>query len=357
MGDAMTDDVRISVGLPGHPKTKKLRRRLKGEGCWSLVCLLLWTGKERWDGTLYGMTDEDIELAADWNGEPGAFVSALLEVRFLDGEPGLRAIHDWQEHNPYAASKGERIEKGKQAAAARWGNKKGRPAKVSDATGMPPACPPHATTIAEQCPPAPTPTQPLKAEAKATVRDKPAPTDAAFLAAWAMYPKRGGGNSRADALKSWNARVREGESEGVMMSGVVRYASYIAATGKERTEYVMQAVRFFGTGKHYQADWTPPADPIERKQPGKQLQGLMALEEMKNGLVSQRNHHGHPEIGGPRAGAPAIGGSAAGDRFGMAGGAGQRLALGHGNGRAEDSRGVLDLGPDSYFLAESSADA
>jgi len=161
----MTDDVRISVGLSGHHKTRKLKRRLGAAGCWSLVVLFLWTGSERWDGTLYGMTDEDIELAADWDGEPGAFVDSLIEVGFLEGEPGLRAIHDWQEHNPYAASKGQRIEKGKQAAAARWHGKP-RPMVNTDAVSMPSACREHSVSIAEQCPPAPAPSPTLHVEQK-----------------------------------------------------------------------------------------------------------------------------------------------------------------------------------------------
>lgn len=170
----MADDVRISVGLRNHRKTKRLRRQLGAGACWSLVCLFLYAGDERWTGDLSGMTDADIEEEAAWDGEPGAFVSALLEHRFLIGEPGARAIHDWQEHNPYAASKGQRIEKGKQAAAARWEKKNPAKSKGVDATSMPSACREHATTIAEQCPPAPAPapTQPLEAKAK-TKADAP----------------------------------------------------------------------------------------------------------------------------------------------------------------------------------------
>lgn len=146
----MSDDVRISVGLPNHPKTKKLKRRVGGDGCWSLIVLFLWVGAEKWDGDLSGMSDEDIELAAGWDGEPGALVAALLEVRFMVGDAFTRRIHEWQEHNPYAATKGQRIAKGKRAAEARWN-------KVKDATGMPEACSEHAASIAEQCPPAPAP--------------------------------------------------------------------------------------------------------------------------------------------------------------------------------------------------------
>src|SRR5690606_2951978 len=80
-----------------------------------LVCLFLWAAGNRPDGNLAGMTDEDIELAVDWTGVAGAFVSALAEVAFLDGEEGRRRIHDWDEHNPWASGAETRSEKG------RWG--------------------------------------------------------------------------------------------------------------------------------------------------------------------------------------------------------------------------------------------
>lgn len=124
----MADDARISTALPSHPKTKKLRRRLGDGGCWSLVCLFLWTASNRWDGSLADMSDEDIELAADWMGEPGALVKALIEVGFLDGEPGAYMIHDWHDHNPWAASRGQRQQAARDAAARKWG------AGSSDAT-------------------------------------------------------------------------------------------------------------------------------------------------------------------------------------------------------------------------------
>lgn len=116
-------DARIATGLPSHPKTKKLIRRIGESGAWRLVCLFLWTAANRPNGDLSGMSDEDIELAIDWNGEPGAFITAMLEVRFLDGEPGKRIIHDWAEHNPWAATASLRSEAGKKGAAARWEKK------------------------------------------------------------------------------------------------------------------------------------------------------------------------------------------------------------------------------------------
>lgn len=84
----MAIDARIAVGLPQHPKTKKLIKRLGQAAAWNLVCLILWAASSRSDGDLSGLSDEDIELAADWTGADGAFVAALLEVRFLDGQDG-----------------------------------------------------------------------------------------------------------------------------------------------------------------------------------------------------------------------------------------------------------------------------
>lgn len=166
----MTDDVRISVGLRRHRKTKRLKKLLGADGCWALVCLFLWAGEDRWTGDLSGLTDDDIETEADWDGEPGAFVTALVDVGFLIGEAGSRAIKDWQEHNPYAATKGQRIEKGKRAAAARWSK---------DAPSMPGACPEHAGTKPKQCPPAPAPTtqdQDQEQDQK-RARNAPSPAD------------------------------------------------------------------------------------------------------------------------------------------------------------------------------------
>jgi hypothetical protein len=107
-------DARISIGLPSHPKTKKLIRRVGEAGAWRLVCLFLWAAQTRPDGNLSGMTAEDIELAADWTGKNDEFVKALVEVGFLDGTDGEYRIHDWSEHNPWAAGAEARSEK------ARW---------------------------------------------------------------------------------------------------------------------------------------------------------------------------------------------------------------------------------------------
>lgn len=109
-------DARISTSLPQHPKTKKLARRLGPAGPLACIYLFLWAAANRSDGDLSGMSEEDIELAVDWAGDAGAFVATMVEVRFLDGQEGKYRIHDWTEHNPWAAGAEARSEKSRWAA-------------------------------------------------------------------------------------------------------------------------------------------------------------------------------------------------------------------------------------------------
>jgi hypothetical protein len=120
---ANATDARISVGLPGHPKTKKLARRLGAAGPLYCIYLFLWATANRSDGDLAGMTDEDIELAIDWTGEDFAFVRGMAEAGFLDGEEGQRRIHDWDEHNPWAAGAASRSQKAKWANLCKYQGK------------------------------------------------------------------------------------------------------------------------------------------------------------------------------------------------------------------------------------------
>ena len=85
-----------------------------------MVVLLLWVAANRSDGDLSGMSDEDIELASDWDGEEGAFIAALRRIRFVDGEQGSTVVHDWAEHQPWAAGAGARSLKAKWNAVKRF---------------------------------------------------------------------------------------------------------------------------------------------------------------------------------------------------------------------------------------------
>lgn len=108
-----------------------------------------------------------------------------------------------------------------------------------------------------------TPTVPPKAKPVAN----PYPND--FEAAWSAYPKRAGGNPKKSAFKAWTARRKQGVPAETMQAGAERYAAFIRAKGDERTEFVMQAQRFFGPNAEYDNDWSPPETRTPRRQDGR----------------------------------------------------------------------------------------
>lgn len=162
----MAADLRVNVGLPRTPKLRKLIRQLGPGAAWSLICLWAYAAEHRTDGDLAGMADDDIELAADWTGEPGEFVGALVALRWLDGEAGARQLHDWAVHQPWVAGAAERSEASRWAALCKRYGRAGAAARMPDyaartpdgADRMRPAPAPHAEREPSQCDPrAPSP--------------------------------------------------------------------------------------------------------------------------------------------------------------------------------------------------------
>lgn len=72
---------------------------------------------------------------------------------------------------------------------------------------------------------------------------------------WKAYPKRHGGNSRADAEKQYDARIREKVEPLTMLVGTIRYAAHCKAKNIIGTEFVMQARRFLGNARQYEEEW------------------------------------------------------------------------------------------------------
>ena len=106
-------DIRLDVEFFDHPKTRKLIRRTGLEGVIALQRLWMWCAKNRPDGNLSGMDMEDIALAAHWDGEESEenFVQALVALHWIDETPDGYVLHDWQEHNPWAAQAENRGDK------------------------------------------------------------------------------------------------------------------------------------------------------------------------------------------------------------------------------------------------------
>ena len=108
----MNSDIRLNSGFWQHPKTVKLIKRLGLEGVRSLQMLWCWTAVNRCSGVLTGMDADDVEVAAAWYGDAGLFVDTCLALRWLDmRDDGIYAVHDWREHNGYAANDDIRSDK------------------------------------------------------------------------------------------------------------------------------------------------------------------------------------------------------------------------------------------------------
>lgn len=87
---------------------------------------------------------------------------------------------------------------------------------------------------------------------------------------WSVFPRRAGGNPKTRAVKAYRARLRDGHTPEVMLEGARRYAEFIRATGKEGTEYVLQAATFVGSDKRFQEEWAKPGEgnvaPLYRRE-------------------------------------------------------------------------------------------
>lgn len=101
-------DFRVDTGLVSHPKTIKLMRRCGDRAFFCLLTLWAWAAANRTSGTLSGLDGEDVEIVAGWGGEPGALITELVAVGFVDEEDGVYSLHDWREHNPWVAEAEER---------------------------------------------------------------------------------------------------------------------------------------------------------------------------------------------------------------------------------------------------------
>lgn len=139
-------DFRVKPGFFRHPKTVKLKRRLGAEGTYSLLTLWAHAAENKPDGSFTGMDAEDIAIAADYDGDAQVFVKALCDIGFLEAcEEGIYHLHDWSEHNPWAASAPMRSEAARNAANARWAKQKGEKGNTE-------SCAPHCAEDAPAMP-------------------------------------------------------------------------------------------------------------------------------------------------------------------------------------------------------------
>jgi len=115
----MNVDIRLKVTWASNMKRKKLQRILGAAGPLAFIDLLIYTAMNRPTGNLTDMDEADIEIAAQWDGEKGKFVETLLDLNFLEKREKFFALHEWKEHNAYAANAPKRSKHASDAAKVR----------------------------------------------------------------------------------------------------------------------------------------------------------------------------------------------------------------------------------------------
>lgn len=78
-----------------------------------------------------------------------------------------------------------------------------------------------------------------------------------------IYPKRGGDQGWAEALRRCNAHLKRGISWVEILDGARRYAAHVRAVGNEGTQYVKSAAVFCGPDKHFLSEWPLPKNKAE----------------------------------------------------------------------------------------------
>lgn len=94
-----------------------------------------------------------------------------------------------------------------------------------------------------------------KSEKKLRVK-KASPYSEDFERIWMKRPPRAGSDSKKNAYKAFNARLKEGISVDTLEDGLDRYSRFILATGKQETDFVMMTATFFGPAEHYLNPYT-----------------------------------------------------------------------------------------------------
>ena len=102
-----------------------LEAELGFEAVKSLQILWCFAAQNKPSGELCGMPKMAVAIASRFSGDREAFVDALVNLRFLDFDGKVYSLHDWEEHNGFAASSEQRSDAARKAANAKWEKKRG----------------------------------------------------------------------------------------------------------------------------------------------------------------------------------------------------------------------------------------
>lgn len=199
-----------------------------------LVRFWLEVAKAKWSGVLDGWGADDIEAAADWEGNSGEFCRAMAEVGMLEQREGVWCVHDWEVHQPFVASwedrRAKKVAAGKRSAEVRketigtaqpnrWPNtSKQTPNTCSEVVRTDSE---HFRTDPTPCP-SPIPNPKIKIKTSSS----PSATPPGFEEFWNSYPRRNGIKvGKADAAKAYNREIKSEGDHAALMRAVSEYAA------------------------------------------------------------------------------------------------------------------------------------
>lgn len=117
----MSIDIQVNSNFLQNPKIVKLRRRLGAEAVVSLLQLWCHARLDRPDGDLGVISNEDLEIAAGWNGDHDIFADTIADLGLTDRHgDASTTIHDWHEHETFSVKSERRSAAGKANAIKRW---------------------------------------------------------------------------------------------------------------------------------------------------------------------------------------------------------------------------------------------
>jgi hypothetical protein len=90
----MADYLYIDHNFMSNPKVRRLIRKAGYEAFYGLIRILSIAAKMDNKGIFKDCNGDDIEDIANWHGEQGKLVNALISVGYLDVTDGVYSIHD-----------------------------------------------------------------------------------------------------------------------------------------------------------------------------------------------------------------------------------------------------------------------
>ena len=211
-------DIRVLTTFPTHRKIRRLIKTLGYEAVYSLISLWAYTAENHPKGNLVGYDEIDVEEAANWDGEPTAFLREVMSEKtcFVLKIKGGYALRNWEKHQGWIVNAPARREKARLAAAKRWDATSNA---TSNATGNATG---NAKNEVEQCPyPSPLPS-PKPKPIKNTYSNE-------FEMFWAEYPRK---KEKKNALKSFDKAIKDGVGLSDLIEGAKKYA--LSVEGKEQ---------------------------------------------------------------------------------------------------------------------------